>query len=817
MVYFSYLRLAVRSLARNPSFATASILTLALGIGLTSAIFSVVYGVMLKPVPYDRPGQICLLWKTIPKKSLDRDWTSFPTYQDWKRDAAGFDDLAAFLRPDGSIVNLSGNDVVDQVQSAKVSPNFFSVLGTRALIGRAFSAEDVAANARLVVLSYDFWRKRFGSDPAVVGATLEIDDAPFQVIGVMPPQFAFPARESQSWSPARDTQLWLPIESDSRWPKFQQFRIADAFGVVGRLRAGTTLRQAQAEMSAIANRLGREHADTDRDLGIHVVPLSLYLVNSRLRLTLLLFFAAVLFVMLIACANVAGLFFSRTFGRRKALAIQAALGARRVHILGEVLAEAVVVALAANAVGLALAALGVKALVYAAPANLPGLNQVAVNKNVLLFSIGVSLLAGVLSALVPALRFSAADPQNELREKAGSDGRRHGVHGYLVSLECALAMVLLTAAGLMLRSAIRLQGESLGFRSDHLVSVNLFLHGRKYDDDGHIRAFVDEAIRRVDGLPGVRSAAIGTVFLGRLPNSRLEVESGAGAVSVFDDVPATWTYVSEDFFRTLEIPLLRGRGFTTADGPDAPPVVIVSQSMAARLWPRQDPLGKRFKYDVPGSTATSWLTVVGVAGDTAQDGPETPPAPVIYYPVRQKVWDALVLMVRTDSEPEALETAVANQIHQIDKTIPRVEVSTVEQQLRQMGAQRRFQTQLFTLFAVLAVALAAVGIYAVVAYSAGRRTREIGIRMALGAQRGDVLRMILRQGLVPVVLGLMAGVAMALASSRALAGLLYGVAAIDPLTYLAVCGLIFTIAVGAALIPARRAMKVDPLVSLRCE
>lgn len=793
-----------------------SILTLALGIGITSAIFSVVYGVLLKSSPYVRPDRLCLVWKSVPRKNLDRDWTSYPTYEDWKRDAKGFGDLAAFLRPDGSIVNLTGTDNVEQIQSAKVSANFFSVLGTPAILGRTFTASEVTGNPNLAVVSYRFWQQHLSSAHDSLGRELEIDGASFQVIGVMPPDFAFPAKESQAWIPAKETQLWLPINSDPRWTAFQKIRLADAFGVVARLRENATSGQAQGEMSAIAGQLGREHPDTDRFLGIHVMPLSLYLVGSRVRLTLALFMGAVIVVLLMACANVAGLFFSRAFRRRQSVAIQIALGAGRAHILRQVLAEAIVLALVAGVAGLGLAALGVKTLLIVAPSNLPGLQNVRLNGYVVLFTLVVSLVSGILSAFWPALKFSAANPQDALREK--NESNRHGnrMHSFLVFTESALVIVLLTATGLLLRSAIRLQRVDLGFRPDHLVSESIVLHGDRYDD-AHIREFVDEAIRRIGALPGVKSAAIGSVFLGRLPNSQLQVEGDKGAASVIDDEPATWTYVSESFFETLGIPLLRGRRFTSADGPASMPVVIVSQSMARRLWPGQDPIGRRFKYNAPGSVSKDWLTVVGVAGDTVQNGPETRPISVIYYPVRQKVWDALALMVRTESDPVAMEAAIGDQIHRIDRTIPRAEASTVEHQLWELGSQRRFQIELFTLFSFFAVLLAAVGMYAVMAYAMGQRTREIGIRMALGARRVDVLLMMLRQGLWPVLLGLAAGLAIALAISRTLAGLLYGITYTDPVTYVSVCSLLLAIAAIAAYIPARRATRIDPLVALRYE
>ena len=675
---------------------------------------------------------------------------------------------------------------------------------------------EIAANPNLAVVSYEFSRQHFSSAKDVVGRNLEIDGRSFHVIGVMPADFAFPAKESQAWSQAKDTQMWLPINSDSRWAAFQKVRLADAFGVVARLHEDTTTGQAQAEMSAIAGQLAREHPDTDRYLGVHVVPLAIYLVGSRVRLTLTLFMGAVMVVLLIACANVAGLFVSRIFARRQSVAIQIALGASRADILAQVLGEAILLSLLAGTVGLGLAALGVKALITVAPSNIPDLQGVHLNGYVVLFTLAVSLLSGALSALGPPWKFSRANPQDALREKAESSRHSNRMHSSLVFIECTLAVVLLTATGLLLHSAILLQSVDLGFRPDHLVLENIVLHGEKYDDE-HIRSFIDEAIHRVSALPGVKSAAVGSVFLGRLPNSQLEVEGLGGATSTIDDEAATWTYVSESFFETLDIPLLRGRQFAFADGPGATRVVIVSQGMARRLWQGRDPIGRRFKYSAPGSVANDWLTVVGVAGDTVRNGPETRPISVIYFPVRQKVWDVLALMVRTQSDPVALEAAIDDQIHQIDRTLPRTDSSTVEQQLWNLGSQRRFQIELFTLFSLFAVILAAVGMYAVMAYAMRQRTREIGIRMALGARRVDVLLMMLRQALLPVGLGLVAGLAIALAMSRAFAGLLYGITSTDPITYVSVCLLLLAIAAVAAYFPARRATRVDPLVALRYE
>jgi predicted permease len=452
-------RMAIRRMRREPGFALACVVTLALGIGINTAMFSVVNGVLLRVLPYQRADRLCVIWKTIPKKSIERDWTSFPTFEDWKRGGSAFEDMAAYLRPDGSLVNWDEGEETEQVQSAKVTPNFFDVLGTRPLLGRTFSAGNgrSAENGRpsgdrggpdrvglsssdtnVAVLSYAFWHQRFGGARDVIGRTLTIDNGIFQIIGVMPAEFAFPAKDSQVWSEAKDAQIWLPIISDERWTRFQKVRVADAFGVVARLKAGVPVQQAQAEMAVVARRLAQKHAETDAELGIRVMPLTDYVVAPRLRLTLWVFLGAVGLVLPIACANVAGLFVSRTFRRRKAFAIQVTLGAGRSHILGQLFAEALVLAFVAGASGFGLAALGVKALRLAAPQTLLGLDNVGLNGTVFAFTFCVSVVAAVLSSVAPAVKMSSADPQEAFREKAGSGNRhRNRFQGFLVFAECA--------------------------------------------------------------------------------------------------------------------------------------------------------------------------------------------------------------------------------------------------------------------------------------------------------------------------------------------------------------------------------------------
>ncbi|HET9399541.1 MAG TPA: ABC transporter permease [Candidatus Acidoferrales bacterium] len=812
----SQLRLAARGLRKSPGFTAATILTLALGIGLCTAIFSVAEAVLLQPLRYHNPDRLALVWKSVPLKNIDHDWTSYPTYQDWKR-AAAFEDLTAFLRPDGSIVELADGETVEQIQSAKVSANFFNVMNTAPQFGHTFTPNEVNANPNLAVISFDFWKGKLRGTESLAGKHLTIDGADFEVIGVMPAAFEFPAKDSQVWSAAQATQIWIPINSDARWTTFQKVRIADAFGVIGRLKSQASIEGAQAEMNVLALRLAQEHADTDRELGIRVISFPRYMISSRVRLSLWLLLGAVGCVLLIACANAAGLSIARAFARRRVFAVQMALGAGRLQILAQTLAESLLICLAAGTAGTLLAGIGVRALRLVAPPGLPGIESVSVNARVLVFAAAISLLAGILSGAVPAWKLSAADPQEALRERSEAGGRGgNRARGILVSVECALAIILLAGTGLLLRSALRVQRVDLGFRPDHLLDVTVRLHGRNYQTYEQMRAFADNAIRNASEVPGVRTVAAGSVFLGRVPNSSLQIEGRAAESAIRSDEPTTWTYVSENFFRTLGIPLVAGREFSAFDGPKAPQVVIVNQHLARRLWPGENAVGKRFKYGVPGAFS-DWLTVVGVAGDTVRDGPETAPISVIYFPIGQRIWESIDFMVRTDAEPERVAGAVREAIHRADRTVPIIESSAVQAQLWRMGAQRRFQIELLGLFSAAAMALSAVGLYGLMAFAVTQRTREIGVRMALGARRGDVMAMMMRQGFAPAIVGVVAGTGLALIAARGIAALLFGVSTADPAAYASAAVVLLSVAATAVFVPVRRAMRVDPMVALRHE
>jgi putative ABC transport system permease protein len=783
--HMTELRYAVRSLRKAPAFTAIAILTLALGIGINTAIFSVVEAVLLRPLPYRDPSRLVTVWKSIPRKNIDRDWTSYPTYRDWKNSGA-FEDLALFIRPDGARMTLTGLSEPELIQGARVSSNFFSLLGVAPAMGRTFQEGD----ANVAVLSYPFWKQRNQR----LGSNIEVDRVLYRVIGVMPSTFQLPAKE---------VAVWTLISDDPRWAAFQKIRLADAFGAVGRLKNTKTTERTQAEMDVLASRLARDNPNTDALLGIHVVPLTSYVIGARLRQVLWLFLGAVALVLLIASTNVAGVVLARSLGRRKSFAIQMALGAGRTHILRQLAAETALLALAAGVLGLALATVGIRLLILAAPPGIPGLEQVGLNGAVLAFTFLISIAAGAISGLGPAWKFSYSDPHQALTQRSASTGPGHSrMHALLVAAEFALSMVLLAGTGLLLRSLMRIEQTDLGFRPDHLLTMRLDAE----------RSVFERSLAGIEAIPGVKSAAVGNVFFSHLPDTRLVVEGRAE----IDDEPSTWTFVSAGFFRTMEIPLLRGRFFSNADRPASVPVAIVNQTMARRLWPGEDPVGQRFKNGVPGEDQ-GWLTVVGVVGDIVRDGPESRPVSVFYKPLSQAGWPPLDVVVRTSAEPAIVSEAVRREIRRVDPSIPRFEIKTMDRQLWDMSAQRRFQAGLLSLFSLLALVLAAVGIYGVMAYSVAQRTHEIGVRLALGAGRSDVLRAVLVRGLVPACSGLIAGAALSIALARALSGSLFGVTATDPPTYFIVSAVLLTIAVLASAKPASRALRIDPLAAIRFE
>ncbi len=792
----SDLRYAFRTLRASPGFTLVAIALIALGIGANTAMFSVVEGVLLRPLPYREPSRLCMVWKSVPAKNLEWDWMGYPGIRNWREQNHVFVDIAAVARPEAAVVTLTGGPEPERIQAAKVEGNLFSVLGAAPALGRTFSETEARRGENVAVLGYRLWRRRFGASPHVLGRSLEIDRQNCTIIGVMGPRFEFPSK---------DTQMWLLISADPRWPKFQQFRFADAFTSVARLRPGISLTQARAEMNTIARSLAIQYPATDAGLGVRVVPLSEQVAGPQVRRALWVLLGAVLCVLLITCTNIANLLLARGAARSREFAVRAALGAGRARMFRQLLTESVVLSGAGGLLGLIVAAVGLKALLALAPADLPRLDEVHIDTSVLAFALLLSVATGLFFGLFPAWQAARRDPQEALKNGRHGGPASGRMRLPLVAVQYAIAVVLLTGAGLLLRSFVKLQAVTPGFDPRRLLTFTIDLPAEMYGAKAH--AFFEQAIEAIDHLPGVRSAAVGGTFHSHVPNAVITVEGRAAE----DAQPFTGWDVSPEYFQTMGIPLRRGRLLAANDVSG----VVISESMARRFWPGQDPLGKRFKRSLPGLDEGNWNTVLGVVGDRLSNGPGSAMLPAIYQLYADSSTETIV--VRTMGEPRLLTHAIHLAVGGIDPTVPYFEIATVEQQIAEIEAPRRFETTLLTIFAALATLLAATGIYGLLHHAVAQRTKEIGIRLALGARSPDVVRLVIGQGLRGVAVGLLVGVTISLAATRVLASVLYDVAATDPVTFAGVVLLLIGVALAASGLPARRAVKVDPMVALRHE
>ena len=805
------LRYSIRTLLKSPGFTVVAVATLALGIGANTAIFSVINTVLLRMLPYKAPYRLAILWKTIPKKNIQEDWTSYPALKDWRDQNQVFEDVSLIFRPEAAQVVLTGNDPPERLQSGKVSANFFSVMGVPPVFGRSFSAEEGERGDQVAVLSYGFWQRQFASSADALCNTLEVDGITTKIIGVMPVSFQFPSK---------DCQLWLLNTADPRWPAFARVRLADAFCAVGRLKPNVSLEQAQAEMDRIAKHLEKQYPETDAGLGIKVVPLRLQLAGNTVRLALWILFGAVVVVLLIACTNVASLVLARGVARQKEFAIRIALGAGRTQLIQQLLTESAVLSLASGCLGLGIASIAVRMLVAMGPAEIPWLAETSIDLRVLAFTLAICTLTGLLFGLAPAWKLSRCDPNDPLKDagRSTSSGRGSHARDLLVVLQFALAVLLLAGAGLLVRSFLLVQEVHLGFRPDHILMMRMTLPESWNHDNRRTTALFEQAIQKVETLPGVVKAAVGGGFGDEhIPNVTITVEGHPAAApgeyqeEVSDDV------ISDSYFRVMGVPLLAGRFFSDQDGLDMPPVAIISQKMASQFWPLENALGRRFKYGVPGERS-EWHTVVGVVGNMLRNGVERRDMSQFYVSHRQKPWAlSLQLVLRTASDPLQLVAAVRHEIHSLDRAVWLDRVTTAELRLRELASQRRFQTTLLSLFAAVALLLAAIGVYGLLNHSVTQRTHEIGVRIALGAQQGNILGLIVGNGLVLAVIGLGIGLISAFALTRLLSSLLFAVRPTDPPTFMTVSLLLALVACLASFIPARRATKVDPIVALRSE
>ena len=799
------LRYGIRKLAKNPGFTAVVVLALALGIGANTAIFSVVKAILLHPLAYKDPARITMVWMDNRKLGVDQDWHSYLNFLEYKNGSQTFEDMAAF---NDRSFNLTGAGDPVRVLGAWATASLFPVLGVDPTLGRAFTQDEEEPGRDLVVvLSHGLWQRRFGADPQIIGQQISLNGTNRTVVGVMPESFRFPDK---------DAELWVPLAPD---PQLRNNRNALWLKAVGRLKPGVSLEQARADMSTIAGRLEQQY-DFMSGYGVNLVPIHDQVVGS-VRPALLVLLGAVALVLLIACANVANLLLVRGAAREREIAVRAALGAARGRLVRQMLTESIVLATAGGVAGLLIAVLGLRVLLTLAPVDIPRLDQIRVDWQVLVFALGVSLATGVVFGLVPALQASGPDLNESLKEggrgsTAGIRGRR--IRGALVVSEIALSLILLIGAGLMIKSFVRLQQFNLGFNPDRMLTLRLQLPRSKYKEDSQIAGFYRELLDRVGNQPGVQSAgAISTIFLTKTPYSTNFTIQGRPPLRPGEQIEVPIDSISPNYFRVMGIPLLRGREFTDDDKAGAPGVVIVNQTFARRFFPDEDPIGRRFVYGVPDGPNPPWLTIVGVVADTRRTGFDAEVRPETYLPYSQSPDKWMYLIVRATSSPISLIGAVRGAVWAIDKDQAVFSVETMDQLLSEMMAQRRFNMFLLAIFAGSALILAAVGIYGVMSYSVTQRTHEIGVRIALGAGRASVLRQVAGQGMMLAAAGIALGLVGSLALTRLMAGLLFEVGATDPLTFGLIPLLLGGVALAASVIPARRAMKVDPILALRYE
>ena len=803
----------IRGLLRSPGFTLVALLTMALSIGANTAMFSVIESVLLHSLPYHDASRIVMLWSTVPSKDIQRNWTSYPDILDWRQESRSFTQIAAMLRVDTA--TLTGSEPVERIKAGRVSSEFFSVLGVAPQMGRSWTAQEEERRVPVAVLSHAFWQTHFGCAPDVIGKLIEIDHKRALIVGVMPSGFDFPTA---------DTGVWIPLSFISQWPAFLTARQADAFNAVARLKAGMTPELAQEEMASISAHLNREYPQFEAGKSVSVVPLPMELVGPHVRTGLWMLFGAVLFVLLIACTNVASLVLARQSSRERESAVRLALGASRVRLMRLQLLECFLLSVFSALPGLGLAAAVIPILHAFGPTQIRGFADVRVNTEVLAFCILLSLITGLLFGLGPAWINARRDPHGALkaggRTMAGSVARRR-LGSILMALQLALALVLVNGAGLMLRSFLDVQKVDLGYQPQRLLLLHLDVPAGQGGEPEQLKSaeLFDEALTRIRAIPGVRGVgAIDALFSDYVPDDIIEVE-GRPRLSAIDNAEASGSHVvSEGYFETAAVPLLRGRLFTSADGLHSEPVTIINQSMANRFWPGENPINKRFRYGVPGETPSGWRTVVGIVGDMLPDGPESRVFPQFFLPQSQVPWTtSMDIVVRAGQDGLPLAGSIRAAILSVNSGIPRFEIATVDSEIERLGNRRRFQTWLLNAFSAVALFLAGIGIYGLISYSIAERTSEIGIRMALGASRLDIMQMILGQILTITGAGLLLGLAGAVALSHAASSLLFGVAWMDSLTLAAATSLLFLVALAAAYIPARGATRVDPVIALSSE
>lgn len=800
---FQDLRYGIRTLLKQPGFSMVAIIILALGIGASTAIFTVVNAALIRSLPYRAPEQLYHLWETTPQKEYARREFSYPDYQDYQQNQV-FDGVAAYTGGGGI---LTGYGEPERIFSPGASANFFTTLGVEPFLGRTFQpGEDKPGAPRVVVLSYGWWQRRFGGDQNILGQSLTISGLPYTVVGILPPGFQFALRPADVWLPYQPGEAQLTR------------RFMHGTNMIARLKSDVPLAQAQTAMSEIASRIEREHQASHAGTTVTLIPLQEQMVG-QVKPILLLLLGAVGFVLLIACANVASLLLTRSLARQKEVAIRAALGAGRGRIVRQLLTESVLLSVAGGVAGLLIARWSIDGLVAVLPQTqlnaLPFLNNLHVDGGILAFACGLSLVTGVVFGLAPALQTARLDLQEALKEggRSASSSGRQRLRSTLVVTEIALAVVLLVGAGLMMKSLLRLLQVNLGFNPENVLTMTVALPASKYSEPQRRIQFHTALQERISALPGV--SGVGAVNI--LPliggnTTRFTIE-GDPAPPPGQEIEANIRVSDEHYFQTLGVPLLAGRFFDARDTADAPDVVIINKSLADRVFAGRDPIGRRLNY---GSNFGAEV-IVGVVGDVKITGLDDAIKPVVYNPLRQSAPVASGFVVRTQVDPAAVINAIRNECRALETDAALFNVRTVEEIMADSPAAftRRLPALLIGIFAGVALLLAAVGIYGVVAYSVRQQTHDIGVRMALGAQVSDITKMVLRQGLALALAGIGVGTLAAIFLTRLLGSLLFEVKPSDPLTFVVVASVLCAVSLLACWVPARRAAKVDPLDALR--
>jgi putative ABC transport system permease protein len=801
--FWQDLRHGLRLFHRNLLFAATAILTIALGVGATTAVFSLVYGVLLRPLPYPESDRLVQLWTHVPKLGLPRTYVGAAMFRDWREQNDAFEELA-LVRHIANL-NLTGEGEPERLQAARVTASLFRVLRVSPAIGRPFrDEEEETGREHVVLLSHGLWQRRFGADPAVVGREILLNGERHTVVGVMGPEFRYPGREFE---------LWTPLTID---PEDYRTRLGYNFLSIGRLESGVGLEQAQAGMHAIASRLAQQYPETDAGVDVIVAPMLEDAVSS-VRTPLYVLLAAVASLLLMGCANLANLLLSRAMGRSSELVLRSALGARRGRLVLQSVAELTPLVAIGGAAGLLLSIWLIALAIPWLPDSMPRVESVAIHPPVLLFAIGAILVSGLASGIWPALHLTRSDLAASLRESLrGGTSSLQGsrLRDVLVVAQMAIAVLLVTGALILVRSFVELKGVDPGFHTEGVLSLHVAIPRTKYPEDRDVAAFCRRILDEVAAVPGVFSAGM----VNRLPLAgvqqigSIELEGVDPAASRLDGVD--WRTATPDYFRAIGIPLLSGRFFTELDSNSDRPVGIIDEGIARLAWPNESAVGKRFRIpfaDLP------WVEIVGIVGHVRHDSLAADTRPQVYWNYRERAQDRMALVVRTEGEPGRLAAPVIGAIRAADPDQPVYDVRTLDEVLDRSVSQQWLTTMLLGVFAALSLTLASIGVYGLVSFAVGRRLREIGIRMALGAHRRDVTRMILRQGARITVLGGMLGLTGALVLSRWLGSLVYGVSVRDVFSFSMASVVLVLVGLAAAYLPARRAARLDPIAVLRGE